>query len=236
MRHFRRRPFLLWDLSLVAGAIFVVAYPTVRVFKLREHRPSVARMASALVEQQADRVALPHSMRPEVPQLLRKGITPVLYDPTRTASQQFVLLNVTYRIEPNPPSLTRLDLKLLRTTPISPGQSIREEFSRPFIYSPIQPSFKLTSETPLERSVFLSGGRYELTLEVFFKKNKPQPTISVLVSVGGAPLVYDEFDARRVVYAPAWVPFEVLPPGGDATLTITSSSTAYIHAWEIEAK
>jgi hypothetical protein len=236
LRTCHNRPFLLWDLSLVAGTMLAIAYPTVRVLKLREHRPAVAQMAATLVERQADRVALPISMRPEAPQLLRKGITPVLYDPTRTASQQFALLNVTYQIGVNPPSLTRLDLERLRFAPIAPGHSIREEFSRPHIYSPIQPSFKLTPDVPLERPIFLARGCYELNLEVFFRKNSPQPTISVQVTVGGAPSVRNTFVAQRVVHPPAVVPFDVQPRGGDATLTITSSSTAFIHAWEIEAK
>jgi hypothetical protein len=232
----RRTLYFLWDLSLVVGAVLALTFSTVTIFKLHQYRPAVARIASSLVEQRIDRVALPISMRPEVPQLLEKGITPVLYDPIHTAAQQFSLLNVTYKIQGDPPSLTRLDLDTLCTTPISPGRSIREEFSRPYIYSPIQPSYMLTPETPLERSLFLFEGRYELSLEVAHRKNSPPPTISVLIAVGDAPVARASFVAKRVVFEPTRIPFEVPSSAGDAELTIETTSAAYVHAWQLEAK
>jgi hypothetical protein len=232
----RKRQYILWDLLLVASAAVVVLFPSIQIIKLREHRSTIAQMAETLVEHQAERVALPISMRPEVPQLLKKGITPVLYEPSRTAPQQFALLNVTHRIEEDPPSLTRLDIDRLRSTPIPPGKSIREEFSRPYIYPPIQPSLKLTPKAPLERSLFLTTGTYELSLEVFSKRKDPKPTISIQVSVRGRSIVQHAVLAKRVVHTPAIVQLNVLPPGGEAALIITSSAPAFVHAWEIVAK
>jgi hypothetical protein len=232
----RRNLYFLWDVTLLVGATLVLIFPTVRVLKQREHRAVVARMAVTLVEHKAERVALPFSMRPEVPQLLKKGISPVLYDPVHTAAQQFSLLNVTYKIQGDPPSLTQLDLNTLRTTPISPGQSIREEFSRPYIYSPIQPSFKLTSEAPIERSLFLAPGRYELNLEVFSKQTDVKPTVSIVVTVGGAVAVRDSFSATRIVYEPARIPFTVPSPGGHTLLIVASSGPVFVHAWELEGQ
>jgi hypothetical protein len=175
----------LLDVGVVV--VLVGFASTFLVLRHEQHRDdgAAARIAAWAQEQGVTRIAWPEDRRGAVPALRSDGITPVLYEPSGSATQDAAVNDTAIRVTERPSDLdgldleplgaihageltaTRLDLEAAASTPIELHRGVGQEISRPYVYSPIAPSARFTPEEPFTVDLVLGAGRYVVEAAVF---------------------------------------------------------------------
>lgn len=245
----------LLDAGVAAAWCLVIIIGVVRLVRYHRHRTTVRLAAQELHALRSREVALPFEMRQETPLLFRQGIRPYLYEPGATAVQELAVNGIRHVVLPTGPSyegslpadlvlqrtrvgravLATIDLERAERRPPGPGRSFVREYSRPFIYEPIQDSFDLRPDQGLDASLILSGGKFVLEVAAF-SEEQPKPRISVQVMRQGQLINERHWTAHRVVRKPRRVRFEIPSGTYDVEVLIRSTGPAHLHRWEVLRK
>jgi hypothetical protein len=250
---------LRWVHLLDAGIILVLVGGLVAAglawHREHSHDGDARAVAAWMHDHHEQRVAWPTSLRSSVPALLAAGVTPVLVD-DNTPVQDYAVNDTPVVVSSSPKtvvgSTTRtfkegsltvhlLDAKTAAATTLAAGQSVGQEFSRPYRFSPFLPSRQVSSEHPLVVHLSLRPGLYQLTVDAF------DPTVrnDLVLTVGPPePIVRSKTKLAVIVMNPAVLDFNVgaTHSGTTAvpvTLTIsatgpTSPATALVNGWQLE--
>lgn len=161
-----------------------------------------AAAAASLAHQHGGRLVWPADRRQGVSSLLDAGTQPVLAEGP-VAPQQLALWGTAVVIgtpeQPLPSFSLReqpvgdlvahvVDLDRAGQVPLAPGETIGEQFSRPFEYAPLRESVQLDADAPLRRSLALEPGEYTVSVEAFApteRRDRPAAVLLALQPQGG---------------------------------------------------
>jgi hypothetical protein len=233
------------DIAIVV--VLVGALSAFVVLRAEQHRDddAAADIAAWAEEQGIDRVAWPIERRGAVAALLAAGVTPVLYDPEESASQDAAVndtgvlvtddpddfeglqLGASDRFEAGGLTAALVDVEFVAGVPVEPGRRVGQEISRPFVYAPIADPLPITAAEPFSFDVELEAGRYVFEAAVFDPADgldvDPGPvTGRVAVAAAGEPVHAVDVLLGPLVEQPVAVPFEITAEDeGPVTLSIS---------------
>jgi hypothetical protein len=197
------------------------------------------------------RVAWPDDRREAVPALLAAGVTPVLV-PAVSPPAQLLALNATPVLvttdQDDLASLSRdelrsgpyiarvIDLGKAGAVPIADGESIGEQISRPYVFSPLRDSRRVLPGQPWSAPVTLAAGHYLLRVAVFDPQYKGFAALSA--AIGDRPL--GATTPKRLetgVIEPIRVEFDVTDEAAvvqlELVVTGPPGAVGAVHEWDL---